>query len=84
MQEISHALDIQQQKSVTATGIDSVSSFSETQIVLTLAGSNTKLYISGSGMKISGFSKASGTFTATGNIGGAKYGGKSLKARIFR
>lgn len=86
MQEISnaHALDIQQQKSVTATGIDGVLSFSETQIVLMLSGGNTKLYITGTGMKITGFSKTSGTFTATGNIAGIKYGGKSLKARLFR
>ncbi len=84
MQETLHALDIQQQKSITATGIDSVSSFSETQIVLTLSGAGTKLYITGSGMKITGFSKTSGTFTATGNVGGVRYGGKSLKSRIFR
>ncbi len=84
MQETIHSLDIQQQKNITATGIESVASFSETQIVLTLSGNNTRLYITGSGMKITGFSKTSGTFTATGNVGGVRYGGKSLKSRLFR
>ena len=84
MLETIHSLDIQQQNSITATGIESVASFSETQIVLTLSGNNTRLYITGSGMKITGFSKTSGTFTATGNVGGVRYGGKSLKSRLFR
>lgn len=84
MQEILHSLDIEQQKSVTVTGIESVASFSESQIVLSLCGSNTKLYITGSGLKITGFSKTSGTFTATGSVNGVRYGGKSLRSRLFK
>ena len=84
MQEILHSLTIEQQKSITVTGIESVASFSESQIALSLAGSNVKLYVTGSGLKITGFSKTSGTFPATGSVSGVRYGGKSLKAKLFK
>lgn len=88
MQENFHSLTIERQKSLSATGVESVSAFSETQIVLVLTGGNggagEKLYVTGTALKITGFSKTSGTFTATGNITGARYGGKSLRSRIFR
>ena len=84
MQEILHSLTIEQQKSITVTGFESVASFSESQIALSLAGSNVKLYVTGSGLKITGFSKTSGTFTATGSVSGVRYGGKSLKAKLFK
>ena len=73
-------MTIEQQKSITVTGIESVASFSESQIALSLAGSN----VTGSGLKITGFSKTSGTFTATGSVSGVRYGGKSLKAKLFK
>lgn len=84
MQENLHSLTIEQQKSVTVTGIESVSSFSESQIVLVLCGGGTRLFITGSGLKITGFSKNSGTFTATGSVSGARYGGKSAKFRLLK
>ena len=77
-------MNIEQQKSITVTGIESVASFSESQIVLSLCGSNMKLYVTGSGLKITGFSKTSGTFTATGSVSGVRYGNKSLKSRLFK
>ena len=84
MQEILHSLTIEQQKSITVTGIESVAAFSESKIVLCLMGNNTKLYVTGSGLKITGFSKTSGTFTATGNVSGVRYGGKNLRAKLFK
>lgn len=84
MQENLHSLNIEQQKIVTVTGVESVSSFSESQIALSLTGGSNKLYITGSGLKITGFSKTSGTFTATGQITGARYGGKSLRSKLFK
>ncbi|MFR1983645.1 MAG: YabP/YqfC family sporulation protein [Christensenellaceae bacterium] len=49
-------MTIEQQKSITVTGIESVASFSESQIALSLA-ENVKLYVTGSGLKITGFSR---------------------------
>lgn len=82
--EENHGLNIEQCKKVTATGIISVDAFSDKQIVLSYAGG--KIVVSGSGMKIAGFSKTSGSFSAAGEIYGAKYikKGGSLKQKLFR
>lgn len=78
-----HSLNIEQCKRVTATGVSSVDSFSDKQIVLSFAGG--KIVIAGSGMKITGFLKSSGSFSAAGEIYGAKYVKKfSLKQRLFK
>ena len=50
---------------------------------LTLLGGE-RMSVIGSGLKITGFSKANGTFTAEGDVMGISYGGKSLAARIFK
>ena len=80
-----HSLNIEQCKKITATAIDSVDAFSDRQIILSFSGG--RIVISGSGMKISGFLKSSGTFTATGvEISQVKYlpRGGSLKQKLFR
>ena len=43
-----------------------------------------KVNVVGSGLKITGFSKASGTFTAEGMVTGITYGGKGFAAKIFK
>ena len=83
MQEISHSLTIEQRKSISVSGVDSVKSFSESKIELSLLGGNTRLIVTGSGLKITGFSKTNGTFTATGTIESVRYGG-SLRSKLFR
>ena len=83
MQENKHTLMLEQRKSVTVNGIESVSSFSEVKIVLTLIGGE-RMTIVGSSLKITGFSKINGTFTAEGEIMGISYGGKGFAARIFK
>lgn len=82
-QELSHALTIEQQKSVSVSGVESVRSFSPTRIELQLSGGGTRLTIAGTELKITGFSKSSGSFTATGKVESARYGG-GLKSRIFK
>lgn len=77
-------MNIEQQKNISVTGVESVAAFSESQIVLNLGGNYPRLYITGAGLKITGFSKTSGTFTASGTVSGVKYGGKSLKSKLFR
>ena len=83
MQEILHQLTIEQRKSISVSGVDSVKSFSSTRIELLLVENKMRLTISGENLKISGFSKTSGAFSATGTVESVKYGG-GLKSRIFR
>ncbi len=79
-----HVLTIEQCKKVTATAISSVDAFSDKQVVLSYSGG--RIIISGSGMKITGFSKSGGQFSATGEIISARYAAKggSLKQRFFK
>lgn len=83
MQDNKHSLELTQRKNLTINGVDSVCSFSDARIVLRLVGGE-KLTIVGSGLKITGFTKASGSFAAEGEILGVSYGGKSLVARLFK
>ena len=84
MQEnVKHSVSIEQRKNITVSGVESVTAFSEVKIVLTLVGGE-KMHVVGSGLKIVGFSKSSGAFTAEGSISGVSYGGKSFAAKLFR
>ena len=78
-----HSICIEQRKNITVTGVESVSAFSEVKIVLTLVGGG-KMHVAGSDLKIVGFSKSGGTFTAEGSISGVSYGGKSFAAKLFK
>ena len=82
MQTVNHTLTIDQQKKITATGIDAVLAFSETKLTLSVGGK--KLYVAGSGLKIIVFSKTDGNFCAEGEITGVSYGGKSFAAKLFK
>ena len=83
MQDNRHSVVLEQRKNLTVNGVDSVCSFSEAKIVLRLT-MGDKMTIVGSKLKITGFVKANGTFTAEGDVMGISYGGKSLAARIFK
>ncbi|MBQ4053631.1 MAG: sporulation protein [Clostridia bacterium] len=83
MQENKHSILLEQRKNLTVAGVESVASFSEVKIVLTLMGGE-RMNVIGSGLKITGFSKTSGSFTAEGDVMGISYGGKSFAARIFK
>ena len=83
MQEQVHQIVIEQKKTISVSGVDVVSSFSESKIALLLVGGG-KLYVAGSGLNITGFSKEKGQFSAAGNIIGISYGGKSFASKIFR
>ncbi len=84
MQEVqNHQVHIEQRKKITVSGVDCVRAFSEVKVVLLLTGGE-KLHIAGMGLKITGFVKASGVFTAEGDISGVSYGGKSFAAKLFR
>lgn len=82
MQE-SQSVIIEQRKRITVNGVESVRSFSEVKITLTLIGGE-KLHVAGTDLKITGFVKANGTFTAEGNVTGVSYGGKSFTYKLFR
>ena len=79
-----HTLNVENCKRITATGIQTVDSFSASQLVLSYAGG--KINVTGSEMKITSFSKSNGQFSASGNITGVKYSAKAtgLKQKLFR
>lgn len=79
-----HLLSIENQKKLTATAIDSVDAFSATQLVLSFSGG--KIVVCGSDMKITGFSKSSGSFSASGTFTSVKYAhkGVSFRQKLFR
>ena len=83
MQENQHSLQLEQRKNLTVNAVESVVSFSEVKIVLSLVGGG-KMSVVGTGLKITGFSKTSGSFTAEGAVSGISYGSKSVAARIFK
>ena len=78
-----HSVTIEQRKTITVSGVESVSAFSEMKIVLALLGGQ-KMQVVGSGLKITGFTKSSGTFTAEGDFSGISYGAKSFAAKLFK
>ena len=83
MQENKHSVILEQKRNLTVSGVESVASFSDVKIVLSLL-EGERLQVIGSGLKITGFSKSSGTFTAEGDVIGISYGGKGFVAKIFK
>ena len=78
-----HSVTIEQRKNITVSGVESVTAFSEVKIVLALVGGQ-KMQVVGSGLKITGFTKNSGTFTAEGEFSGVSYGVKSFASKLFK
>lgn len=83
MQETKHIVTIEQKKFLTVSAVESVVAFSEVKIVLALQG-NARMSVVGTGLKITGFSKATGAFTAEGTVVSVNYGGKTLASRLFK
>lgn len=83
MQENKHSVVLEQRKNLIVSGVESVASFSDVKIVLSLLGGE-RMQVIGAGLKITGFSKASGSFTAEGDVIGISYGGKGFVAKIFK
>lgn len=83
MQENKHSVTIEQRKNITVSAVDSVIAFSEVKIILSLLGGE-RMSILGTGLKITGFSKTSGSFVAEGMVTSVTYNGKSIASRIFK
>lgn len=83
MQDNRHLVTIDDRKSLSISGVESVCSFSEAKIGLRLL-SGERLFAIGTGLKIVGFSKANGTFLAEGTVTGISYGGKSFVSKLFK
>jgi hypothetical protein len=82
-EQVEHILTIESLKKLTATGISSVDSFSASQIVMSYSGG--KIVVNGSQMKITAFSKSTGSFSASGVFSSVKYGGGSgLRQKLLR
>ena len=78
-----HSILLEQRKNLTVSGVESVTAFSEVKIILSLIGGE-KMNVIGMNLKITGFSKTSGSFTAEGQITGISYGGKSFVSKLFK
>lgn len=78
-----HQLTIHQKREIFLTGVESVVAFSPTRISLILT-DGTKMFVSGSDLKITAFSKEDGVFKATGSVTGISYGSKGFTAKIFK
>ena len=83
MQEIKHSVTIEQRKNITVNAVESVVGFSEVKILLALIGGE-RMSVLGSDLKITAFSKTSGSFMAEGTITSVSYGGKSIASKIFK
>ena len=83
MQNDIHQITLTQKKEVVVTAVEGVLSFSESKIALSLIGGG-KLFVAGSGLKIAGFSKENGLFSASGTLTGISYGGNGFAAKLFR
>ncbi len=79
-----HILTIENRKRISATQIDAVEAFSPTQLVLSYAGG--RIIVGGSDMKITAFSKSTGSFSASGTINSVKYaqGVGGLRQKLFK
>ena len=84
MQEnLQHSVQLDDRKRINVSGVESVIAFSEVRILLLLH-SKEKLQITGADLKISGFSKTSGTFSAEGVVTSFAYNGKSFVSKLFK
>lgn len=78
-----HNISIENRKRFTATQIEAVEAFSSSQLILGYAGG--RIIITGSDMKITAFSKSTGSFSASGNFNSVKYAQKGMGLKkLFR
>lgn len=78
-----HSIQIEQRKHISISAVESVISFSEVKIVLSLLGGE-RLTVIGTDLKITGFSKTNGSFVAEGTVVSVTYGGKSFVSKLFK
>ena len=78
-----HQLTINKKTEVFVTGVESVTAFSPTRIALFLT-DGTKVFVAGSDLKITAFSKDDGVFRAIGSVTGVSYGSKGFAAKLFK
>lgn len=71
-----HTLTVTDQKKICATGVDEVDGVTNERVIFTLIGKK-KVVITGTSLKMAGFSKQSGTLLIDGNIVNIKYAGEA-------
>ena len=67
-------LTLENRKRLTMSGVDSVDSFSDKELKLTVGGD--KVLIGGGGVKITAYNKGNGVLTADGKFDSVKYDAK--------
>ena len=75
-------LTVEQQSKLTLTGVSSVDAFSDTSILLTVAGK--RVQVAGAHLKVLAFSEGTGNFAANGEIYSVKYGAKNALRKLFK
>ncbi len=82
--ENGHALKIEDNKRLTASGIAEIEGFTDTVVNASLIGGK-KLSVCGVGLKITDFRKAEGVLRLEGEITSLKYGtSKTLVKKLFK
>lgn len=76
-------LTVEQRKKLTMTCVESVDSFSDERITLTVGGQ--RVTVEGSRLKVLAFSQGSGSFAASGEVRLVRYGSaKGKLAGLFK
>lgn len=82
MQEQNSVFTLEGQKKLTMTNVESVDSFSDTVILLTVSGK--KVTIAGEKLKILTFSQGNGSFAAVGEVHSVKFGAAKKLSKLFK
>lgn len=80
-----HSVNLDEQKTFSATEIKEVAAFSDTEVKL-VTKNGSRIVINGEGLTINGFSKTNGAFSLTGKISRIRYLGpkESFIKRLFK
>lgn len=81
-QNVQSVLTLENQRKLTLTGVESVESFSDTAILLTVGGK--KVTIGGEKLKVLSFSQGNGNFSVNGEIDSVKFGGSRKLSKLFQ
>ncbi len=81
-QNAKNVLTLEARRKLTMTNVESVDSFSDSVIVLTVEGQ--KVTISGSKLKILSFSQGGGNFSASGEVNIIKYSSGKRLSKLLK
>jgi len=77
-----NVITLEDRRKLTVSGVDSVDSFSDDSIVLSISGS--RLTIGGHKLKVTSFSQGNGNFSASGEISSVRFSASKKLSGLFR